>query len=113
VDELMQAGRLRQQVIIENFTVTKNAFGEEIPGWATYMSTWAAVEPVRGREYMEARQVQADVDTRIRVRAQSGKTILPTMRVKFGSRIYTIQSVINVGELGKEIQLMCKEQIDA
>lgn len=108
----MQSGRLRKRITIESSTATRNSFGEEIPNWATYMSAWAAIEPIRGREYLEAKQVQADIDTRIRVRGQPGKTIRPTMRVKYGSRIYMILSVISVSEIGKEIQLMCREQID-
>jgi len=108
----MQGGRLRHQITIESSSASKNGFGEEVLTWATYMSTWASIDPIRGREYMEAKQVQADVDTRIRVRGQSDKTLKPSMRVKFGSRYFMIISVINVVEIGKEIQLMCREQID-
>jgi hypothetical protein len=34
------------------------------------------------------------------------------MRVKHGSRIFDILSVINVGERNRELQRMCREPID-
>ena len=37
--------------------------------------------------------------------------IVPKMRVKFGSRIFDILSVINVKESNRELQLMCRESI--
>lgn len=109
----MGAGRYRHRITIESSSAVLNGFGEETLTWSTYMTAWAAIEPLRGREYMEAKQVQADVDTRIRLRGQASKTIQPSMRVKFGARIYEIVSPpINVSEIGKEVQLMCREQID-
>lgn len=108
----MQSGRLRKRITIESYTVAQGETGQETKTWSTYMSAWAAIEPMRGREFMEAKQLQADVDTRIRMRGQPDKTVKPSMRVKFGTRTYLISSVINVNEIGEELQLICKEQID-
>ena len=37
--------------------------------------------------------------------------IVPKMRVKVGSRIFDILSIINVDERNRELQLMCRESV--
>jgi len=106
----MQAGRLRHRITVQKKSVTRDGFGAEVISWTKHVDAWGSIEPMRGREYMEAKQVQAGVDTRIRLRFQAG--ITPGMRVLYGSRTFDIQSVINVLEKGAECQLMCLEQIN-
>ena len=50
---------------------------------------------------------QRNDEFRIIIRYLSG--IVPKMRVKYGSRIFDILSVINVSERNRELQLMCRE----
>lgn len=109
----MRAGRLRKRITIETISATtRNTYGEEIPTWSTYLSAWASIEPLRGREYLDAKAEQAEIETRIRLRGQPGKTVRPSMRVKYGTRIFQIIDVINVAEAGAELNLMCKELVD-
>lgn len=108
----MQAGRLRHRVTIKYKVSTPNALGEEVVIWTDLDTVWASVEPLRGREYMDSRQAQADVDTRIRMRYQDGIAIRPSMRIYFGSRVFEIVSVINVWEKRRELQVMCREHIE-
>lgn len=108
----MQAGKLDKRIVIEDKRVTRLASGEENITWMVFLRAWAAIEPLRGREYLEARQVQADVNTRIRLRSQPGKRILARMRAVHAGRIYEIEHVINVKEQGAEMQLMCREILD-
>ena len=70
---------------------------------------WAAIEPLRGREWLETRMVQADVDTRIRIRYLS--TVTPSMRVLWGTRVFEIIAPpIHLQERKRETHLMCREQ---
>ena len=108
----MRAGPLRKRVTIQQKTVTRDAYGAEVIAWATYMSGWASVEPLQGREYLEAQQVQAGVSTRVRMRVQPGKRVTPGMRAQYDGRIFNIISVIDVNEAGEELQLMCDEQVE-
>lgn len=108
----MQAGWLRHRITIQDKQISRADNGEEVITWADHFSAWASIEPLRGREYLEARQIQADVDTRIRLRHQPDKQPLPRMRVEFGSRYFEIVSVANVKEKGTELNLMCKELVD-
>ena len=105
----MRAGKLRQRLVIQAATETKNDFGEPIKTWADWATVWGAVEPLRGRELWAAREKQARLDTRIRIRYREGVT--PKMRVVFGDHIYEIDSVIDEEMRHANLQLMCWEVV--
>jgi SPP1 family predicted phage head-tail adaptor len=106
---MMRAGWLKHRITIQMPATEQSASGEVTPGWSDFLSAWASIEPLRGREYMEGRQAQASVDHRIRMRYRDG--ITPDMQVVFGSRTFQIVSVINVIEGKRELNLMCRENV--
>lgn len=109
---MIPAGILRHRITIEQYTVTgRNVIGGEVKEWVPVATVWAAVEPIRGREFFAAHQVNAEVTTRIRIRYLPG--VAPTMRVQFGNRTYDIRTVIDVDERHLELQLMCVEKVTA
>lgn len=104
----MRAGRLRHRVVLqEKGTVSQNEFGAEVITWTAVATVWASVEPLRGREFIQAKQEQAAIDTRIRLRHRDG--ITPVMRAVWNGRVYDILSVIRPEERQREIHLMCRE----
>lgn len=105
----MNIGQLRHRLkIYDKGTLTRNATGEEIPAYDALVATvWGAVEPLSGREFLEANQVQADATIRIRIRYRSN--IRPEMRVIEGSHTYHIDSVLDQRGERKELHLMCRE----
>ena len=105
----MRAGTLRDRVAIQATTETRDGAGGIINTWATTTTVWAAVEPLRGREFIEARATQAQVDTRIRIRYDSSLTLTPKMRVTWGTHTYDIQAVIELASQRREWHLMCIE----
>jgi SPP1 family predicted phage head-tail adaptor len=106
---MIQPGKLRHSVTIQKLTGTLDAAGQEVQAWETYGVRWAAIEPLQGRELFSARQIHAEITTRITVRYLAGVT--PKMRVLFGSRTFDIQEVINPEERNAELQLMCIERV--
>ena len=101
----MRAGRLRHRVTIQQLVPDPSIGGED--SWHDYATVWAAVEPLRGREYLAAQQEGAEVTGRITIRYIAG--LKPTMRIKYGERIYQILSGIDPEERNAELQLMVKE----
>lgn len=81
--------------------------GLPVEQWQDWATVWAAVEPIRGREYFAAAAVEAEGTVRIRIRYRAGVT--PDMRVVYGQRVFWVQSVIDVGGRHREAQLMCRE----
>ncbi len=69
----MRAGDLRHQISFEQASEWRDATGQQIQYWGTVLKTWAAIWPLRGKEYLAAKQLQSTVTHKIRVRYQ--KTI--------------------------------------
>ena len=92
----MEAGKLRHKIDIQQFTTTKDSYGEDIKTWASYHKTFAEIRPLRGREYFDEQQIVPEVDNKIIIRYKSG--IAPTMRIVWGDRTYEIRSVTNFDE---------------
>lgn len=101
----LEAGKLRHRVVVQEKVVDRNEYGEEELDWSDIDTVWAAVEPLRGREFIEAERAGAEVTTRIRLRYRSD--ITAAMRVTWNSHVYDIHSVINLDGLGRELVLMC------
>lgn len=109
----MQAGRLRTQVTIEQLlcgSPQQLPTGEPDESWATLYTAWAHIQPVLGREYFAAEQVQSKVDTKIRIRYRSG--ITAAMRVVAGGVNYNIEAVMDIDNRHEEIILMCSTGVN-
>ena len=104
----MNAGRLDKRISIERHEVGQDdETGEVIDRWIPTYSVWAAIEPLQGREFIAAMSVHAELTIRIRLRYLPG--IVPTMRVVYQGRVFSLTAVINVREENVELQLMALE----
>lgn len=106
----MNIGKLRHRITIQKQVNETNDYGAVVTKWRTLATVWADVRPISGREYFSAQQVQSEITTQIWLRHLDG--VLPTMRVKFGSRTLEIVSVLNTQERNISLQLMCKEIVN-
>lgn len=104
----MNPGDLRHRITIQSPTGTaQNQCGEDVPAYTTFATVWAAVEPLRGREYLEAQKIRPEMQYRVRIRYLAGVTT--DMQVVYRGKILDIQSIINVDERNRELHLMCLE----
>jgi SPP1 family predicted phage head-tail adaptor len=103
----MRSGRLNRRVTIQRLEVTKDEFNADIESWVDVTTVWAHIEPLRGREYWQAKQVVGEVTGRITIRYR--KSIDEKMRVVYGDKTYNILAVINVEEKNRTLQLLVKE----
>lgn len=104
----MNIGDLRHRITLQECVSGQDEAGQPVQEWQDVATVWGAVEPLRGREYFAAQQVQAEVTTRIRIRYRKG--IRPEMRVLYDGRIFQIVAPpIDPEERHREIHLMCKE----
>lgn len=106
----MKIGELRHRVEIQNKTVQMDELLQQSEVWATYATVWASVRPIKGREYVAVKQVNAEVSVVITMRYLSG--ITSEMRILFGNRVFDIVSVINADERNRVLELMCKEEVE-
>lgn len=106
----MRAGELRHRITIQRAVEVSDDLKTPTVTWQDVATVWAAVEPLSGREYLLAQNVNAELTVRIRIRYRPGVT--PGMRVLYNGRVFDIQAVIDVEERHRELQLMCKEILD-
>lgn len=104
----MNIGALRHRLTFKSTNTTADSFGEVSESPTTTVATvWGSINPLSGRELLQAQQVQAEVTHRVRIRYRSG--LDPSMQIVFGTRTFDIVSIINLEERDREIEILCKE----
>jgi SPP1 family predicted phage head-tail adaptor len=107
---LMDAGRLRHRVELQRVSVALDSHGDSVETWATLAEVWASIEPLSGREFLQASSTTSDVTVRIIVRGRSDIALTPKDRVLYGTRAFDIRHVVDWGGRGVEWHLMCTER---
>lgn len=87
--------------------------GEPSSDWNTVLECWAAIRTPTSREMYQTGQAGQFVSqvTKVVTIRWPGDSIMIAggMRVMFGARIFTIQTVENVQERNRVVNLMCLE----
>ena len=104
----MRAGKLKHKIVIQNYSETQNDFGEIVKGWADFKTAYASITPLSAKEFYKA-GTNAEVTHKIETRYL--KDIKPSMRVLYDSRVFSIESVLNIREANKTLQLICTEVV--
>ena len=113
----MRAGHLRHRLTFQTASIARDAYGEADKTWSDTFTVWGSVIPVRAREYQEGRQLQADVTHRVKVRYRSG--INTEMRIKhdLDSRTAVYYEILHPPIepyiRGMEVEILCKQQVEA
>jgi SPP1 family predicted phage head-tail adaptor len=119
----MLAGKMRHRITIqenrppqdEQGRAQRDDYGAPLDSWVDIRACWASIEPLSGREYFAAAQIQAEQVTRFRIR-YPWIQIWPGMRIKYrdpaldADRFFNIQAVIDPDEMHVELQLMATDQ---
>jgi SPP1 family predicted phage head-tail adaptor len=104
----MDAGRLNQRITIKSKSVTRDTHGGETITWATVATVWAAVLPIRGREYVALKDSGAEVTTRFLIRYRAG--ITPAMQITHDGAVYDVIDVINPQYANRTLELMARAE---
>lgn len=105
----MSIGERRCRVAFQRATVTQDAFGEPDQTWAAICTSWALVQPLKGKERFAAQQVQADVDYRIVTRYRSELAALGAGdRATWNGKTFDIRSVISRDHTVKELEILAQ-----
>lgn len=105
----MRSGNIKHLITFQSYSETANEYGEEIKEFIDFETTYASIVPLSGKEYFNSETVNAQISHKIECRYISG--VLPSMRVKYGERVFNIESVINIREANKTLQIMAVEVI--
>lgn len=105
----MRAGDLRHRGTIQEQQRVQIPGGGYETQWVDVVTVWAALEPLRGREQIEAQQLQAKVTHRIRIRYR--RNVKPAHRMTVGSRVFNFVSVFDKGERCRELEILAEEVV--
>jgi SPP1 family predicted phage head-tail adaptor len=107
---LVRARRLKHKITIQNVTETQDSYGQPKESWATYAVRDAEIIPATGNEYYTSQQIYSEKTIRFRLRYDNTvRQVTPKMRISYDSRTFDIESVINVKELNRDIDIICTE----
>lgn len=106
----MRAGQLRARITIQQGTETADTYGGRSYSWSTYATRWAQLRPLKGNEFIAAKQINNDVTGEALIRYTTG--ITPKMRILYGSRVFEILAVLNTTEKNYQQRLLYKEVIE-
>jgi SPP1 family predicted phage head-tail adaptor len=105
----MRPGALRHRLILETASgVDDGGGGEESLTWEEVARLWAAIRPLGGREQALTGQMDGRVSHEIIMRWRSG--VRPDMRLRRGGRVFHILAVMDGGERGRWLRLLCEER---
>lgn len=106
----MEAGKLRNRITFQRNTPTANSIGEYVDTYSDYVTVWGEIQPNNGQRFFQSLQANSKVKGVIRIRYRSD--ILSDMRIKFGSRYFYIDSIVNRNEANEELNIYYKEDLD-
>ena len=103
----MRSGNLKHKIEIQQYTSTRSETGAQIKEWSEFKTVYASIVPQSAREFFSA-GMHAEATHKIEMRYIPG--VKPDMRIKYGARIFEISAPpINIRELNKTLQIVCKE----
>ncbi|MDT2277698.1 phage head closure protein, partial [Paenibacillus larvae] len=107
----MNPGKLNKRITIKKHEPLPDGAGgyEDDDGLADVATIWANIRPLRGREYWQSQQTQAEVTHSIMIRYR--KDIDRSHVVNYSGRLFDIQHIINVDEANRTLILHCVEKI--
>lgn len=110
----MRAGLLRHRILVDEAVTAQDDTGDPVVSWTTRATVWGSIEPLRGRETLQAAQVLADMDTRIIIRwSPAVADITPRWRLRHQLDIYNVVSVANIGMRNVEMEIMARSGLSS
>jgi len=108
----IRAGRLRQLVELVQPSSTQDSFGGFTQAGGTSLGTvWAQIEALSGRDVLAAQSFTSVGTHLVTIRWMPG--VAANQVVKFGTRRFQIEAVLNPDERTKVLKLLCVEVNDS
>jgi len=103
-------GKMRKRVVLSTITATQETtYGSWVQASATNSTRWASIEPISARDRIVAGQNVSEGTHIVRMRYASA--IDQCVTLTYGSRVFEVLAAVNVNELGKVTELICKERL--
>ena len=111
----MRAGKLRHQIIIQNFTTGRTPSGQPIEEWVDGKTIWAEVKGVSGRELIASGSEKAESTIRVWIRFRRDITAASRLKVlngPFSGAVLAINSPPIPNTTGTRLEILCKQGVE-
>lgn len=105
----MNAGGYNKRITFQYHVEGVTDEGFPIDKWDDFKTVYAKVKNVSAREFYKAASIQNEYTARFTIRYSAGRNIHEEMQIKYGSKTYTIDSIINDGETNETFTIMGRE----
>ncbi|MHB0934899.1 MAG: phage head closure protein [Armatimonadota bacterium] len=105
-------GQLNRRAQLQQPAPTPNNQGGEVPGWSTVATVWAFVDPLTGRQFFEAKQIQSEISHRIVIRYRTDVTAAWRVRLRDHGvyRVFRIEACFSPEDAREWLDLLCVEE---
>lgn len=100
---------LRHRVLVEEPVRTPDGGGGAIQTWSPIAEVWAAIRPLNGSERVVADTIAGRITHEIWIRWREG--VGPHLRLRYGSRIFDLLSVLDVDEQHRFLRCLVEERL--
>lgn len=106
----MQAGKLRELITLQAPGVAKDGLGQRVESWNTVADVYARAQPLRGREFFAAGQINSEASVKFTIRYRDGVTA--NMRVLWrGVPHALVAEPMDVDGQRVQLELLCSAGI--
>jgi len=105
----INVGKFNRKIDFVTTTDGTNTAGDTILIPAVFKSTLASMEVVDGRDYFEAKKLQAELTYMFTTRYLRGLT--PDMTIQYQGRTFLIHDILNIQEKNEFIVIMAIERV--
>ena len=106
-------GSMRERITVQVEARTADGSGGFTKAYSTDFTTMAYVKPLRGQEPFLQGQLTETVIFDFIIRYRSDKSVDPTKRILYNSKIYNITSAINLDERNRYIVIRAEKGVAA
>jgi len=89
----MQIGHLDRRVTLQNYSTTRNVYGELIESYSTYREVWAKVDFTGGSQSDEFDRITAISKVKFFIRNLDLADLTEKTRISYDSKLYYIQAI--------------------
>lgn len=115
----MRAGDLRRRITIQLKGTAADTFGQASTSWTDFLTCWAAISPLSGRELVTAQAINAEITHQISIRyleSLANPMQVAAMRIVYQNggvtRYFNVLSSQNVDERNRELLLSASEGLN-
>ena len=89
----MQIGHLDRRVTLQNYSTTRNGYGELIESYSDYRTVWAKVDFTGGSQSDEFDRITAISKVKFFIRNLDLANLTEKTRISYDSKLYYIQAI--------------------